>query len=189
LTIRAPAVTLVMMEQDRVEIEVGEHRVDPAVKPDLSGRAEASMPAPTHGRAALLQRAMLLSLQRYAGNAAVSAYVQRQAGGSSVLDVVGKGGGQPLDPELREEMEARLGDDFSDVRVHTDPAAARSATEVQARAYTVGHEVVFGSGTYAPHTPEGRHTIAHELTHVQQPGRPLRAGGRIPRHRSHGQAS
>jgi Domain of unknown function (DUF4157) len=78
------------------------------------------------------------------------------------------GGGQPLDERIRAEMEARLGGDFSSVRIHTGVAAARSAAGVRARAYTVGDAVVFGAGGYAPTTSEGRRTLAHELVHVQQ---------------------
>src|SRR5262249_752987 len=55
-----------------------------------------------------------------------------------------------------------------DVQVHTDGAAASSAKSVQAHAYTVGNHIVFGEGRYQPETPEGRHTLAHELTHVVQ---------------------
>jgi hypothetical protein len=87
---------------------------------------------------------------------------------SPVFDVVGKGGGQPLAPQLRAHMEAGLGADFSDVRVHTDAAAARSAAAVSARAYTLGHEVVFGHGSFAPDSPEGKQRLVHELVHVQQ---------------------
>jgi hypothetical protein len=87
---------------------------------------------------------------------------------SLVLDVVGKGGGQPLAPEVRADMEGRLGSDFSDVRVHTDAKAAKSAAAISAKAYTVGNEVVFGQGSFAPESPEGQHRLAHELTHVQQ---------------------
>ncbi len=65
-------------------------------------------------------------------------------------------------------MEARLGADFSDVVVHTDADAAASAASVSARAYTVGNEVVFGAGSFAPETAEGRHRLAHELVHVEQ---------------------
>jgi hypothetical protein len=78
------------------------------------------------------------------------------------------GGGQPLDSPIRTEMEARLDDDFSAVRVHTDGAAARSAADLQARAYTVGNAVVFGAAVYAPGTSDGRRVLAHELVHVQQ---------------------
>ena len=87
---------------------------------------------------------------------------------SLVLDVVGKGGGQPLAPEVRADMESRLGADFSNVRVHTDAQAAKSAAAVSAQAYTVGNEVVFGHGSFAPDSAAGKRTLAHELAHVQQ---------------------
>jgi len=78
--------------------------------------------------------------------------------------------GQPLDPPTREFMESRFGHDFSRVRVHRDAEAAESAWRVNALAYTVGHNVVFGMGQYAPHTPAGRRLLAHELAHVIQQG-------------------
>lgn len=78
--------------------------------------------------------------------------------------------GQPLDSKARTLMEGRFAHDFSNVRVHTDSRAAESATAVNALAYTVGSDVVFGSGQYAPHTDPGRHLLAHELTHVVQQG-------------------
>lgn len=76
--------------------------------------------------------------------------------------------GQPLDAATRAFMEPRFGHDFSQVRVHTDEQAAESAQAVNALAYTVGRDVVFGAGQYAPRTNQGRGTIAHELTHVVQ---------------------
>jgi hypothetical protein len=76
--------------------------------------------------------------------------------------------GQPLDPATRTFMELRFGHDFSRVRVHTDTLASTSARAVNALAYTVGQEVVFGSGQYAPGTNVGRRLIAHELTHTLQ---------------------
>ena len=67
--------------------------------------------------------------------------------------------------------EARFGHDFSSVRVHTDGRAAESARAVSANAYTVGSDVVFGAGRYAPATTEGSRLLAHELAHtVQQRG-------------------
>lgn len=78
------------------------------------------------------------------------------------------GPGRPLEPVLRQEMEQRFGHDFSQVRVHTDSAAERSAKDVNANAYTVGHDIVFGAGGFAFGTQEGRRLIAHELTHVVQ---------------------
>jgi hypothetical protein len=65
-------------------------------------------------------------------------------------------------------MEARLGHDFSRVRVHADEKAADSARAVDARAYTFGRDIVFGTRQYAPGTVEGRGVLAHELTHVAQ---------------------
>ncbi len=76
--------------------------------------------------------------------------------------------GEPLDREARAFMEPRFGHDFSRVRVHADSKAAESARAVNAYAYTVGQDVVFGAGQYAPGTSEGRRLLAHELAHVLQ---------------------
>lgn len=76
--------------------------------------------------------------------------------------------GQPFDPATRAFMEPRFGHDFGNVRIHTDAHAAESAQMVSSLAYTVGRDVVFGAGQYAPETPVGRHLLAHELTHVVQ---------------------
>jgi len=78
--------------------------------------------------------------------------------------------GQPLDAETRAFMEPRFGHDFSGVRVHTDAKAVESARTVDALAYTVGHDVVFGAGQYAPGTSAGRRLLAHELVHTIQQG-------------------
>ena len=63
-------------------------------------------------------------------------------------------------------MESRFGHDFSQVRVHRDAKAAESARAVNALAYTVGEDVVFGTGQYAPGSSTGQRLLAHELTHV-----------------------
>ena len=84
------------------------------------------------------------------------------------VDRVLASGGRPLDPALQQDMGQRFGHDFSRVRVHADAAAEQSAREVNAHAYTVGHDMVFGTGRFAPETHEGRRLIAHELTHVVQ---------------------
>jgi hypothetical protein len=76
--------------------------------------------------------------------------------------------GQPLDPDTRAFMEPRFGHDFRSVRVHTDAKAAESARAVHARAYTVGHNVVFGENKYVPTAHAGHELLAHELTHVIQ---------------------
>jgi hypothetical protein len=76
--------------------------------------------------------------------------------------------GRPLEPGLRQDMEQRFGHDFSRVRVHSGAAAEQSAREVSGHAYTVGHNIVFASGQFAPGTHEGQRLLAHELTHVVQ---------------------
>ena len=78
--------------------------------------------------------------------------------------------GKPLEPALRQSMEQRLGHDFSGVRVHTGVNAQQSAQDVNAQAYTVGNNIVFGAGRFSPGTQAGRRLIAHELTHVAQQG-------------------
>ncbi|WP_411083296.1 DUF4157 domain-containing protein [Streptomyces sp. cmx-18-6] len=80
---------------------------------------------------------------------------------SSVHDVL-RGPGRAMSPSTRTEMEARLGADFSDVRIHDGAGARASAEGVGARAYTSGSHVVIGAGG------GDKHTLAHELTHVVQ---------------------
>ncbi|QUQ64302.1 eCIS core domain-containing protein [Kutzneria sp. CA-103260] len=131
-------------------------------------QTESSRPAATTSEEAML------ALQRSIGNAAVARLITAQphscADGcshaqpvqrSTVPDVL-RSAGRPLDAPLRAEMEDRMGVDFSDVRLHTGPAAQRSATEIGARAYTSGSHIVAGTGGL------DKHTLAHELTHVIQ---------------------
>lgn len=122
------------------------------------------------GRSDVLDGAGILGLQRAVGNAGVGALLdsEPQQDLSPVHDVVNSGGGSPLAPDVREEMQGRLGHDFSDVRVHTDSAAHDSAKAVNAHAYTVGSNVVFQRDVYDPGSQQGRTTLAHELTHVIQ---------------------
>lgn len=93
--------------------------------------------------------------------------------------------GQQLDQTTRTFMEARLGHDFSRVRVHTDTNAAASAQAVNALAYTVGNQIVFGAGQYTPATARGQRLLAHELTHVvQQTSGQVGPGGMLQRQRA-----
>jgi hypothetical protein len=87
--------------------------------------------------------------------------------------------GNPLDPATRAAMESRFGHDFGKVRVHTDAVAARSAAAIDALAYTVGSDIVFGRDQYAPATGAGRRLLRHELSHVTQPA-PARPAAPIP---------
>jgi hypothetical protein len=134
--------------------------------------AQPGQPAAPHvvraaagGRRDALDGAAVLALQRTVGNNGVGAVLDDER--SPVHDVIGSGG-SPLAPELRTDMEARLGADFGAVRVHTDDKAHESATAVSAHAYTVGSDVVFQRGAYDPSSTAGRTTLAHELTHVVQ---------------------
>ena len=104
------------------------------------------------------------TLQRAAVNTALVSDVQ------PVVHEVLNTPGQPLDASTRNFMEPRFGHDFSRVRVHSDVKAAESARAVNALAYTVGHDVVFSAGQYAPGTMLGKQLLVHELTHVVQQG-------------------
>jgi hypothetical protein len=127
---------------------------------DLLGRAAAA------GRTDVLGAAGMLGLQRAVGNAGASTLMEEER--PPVHDVVNSGGGAPLDPGTRADMESRFGQDFGDVRVHTDGAAHESAKSVNAHAYTVGSNIVFQRDRYDPSSDIGRHMLAHELTHVVQ---------------------
>lgn len=100
-------------------------------------------------------QADILALQSAAGNGAVSQLVQSE-------------GGQPLAPDVRRLMETRFDYDFTQVRVHTNEQATASAGVLNAHAFTVGQDIVFGAGQYDPRTVEGRGLLAHELAHVVQ---------------------
>jgi hypothetical protein len=102
-------------------------------------------------------------MQRTVGNGATAEVAE-----SPVLGVISGGGGSALDEPVRQDMEARLGADFSDVRVHTDDRAHASAEAVNAQAYTVGSDIVFQRGKFDPSSSQGQNMLAHELTHVVQ---------------------
>jgi hypothetical protein len=100
----------------------------------------------------------------------------RAAGNRAVARAHQATGG--LDPDTRALMEHRFGYDFGAVRVHTGPTAESAARAHGARAFTVGHDIVFGRGAYDPASAAGRQVLAHELAHVVQQGRG--AGSAIP---------
>jgi len=136
---------------------------EPAAPEVATGAATAPGVSPA------LDAASVMRLQRTAGNAGVVQMLaadEEQA--SPVHEVVGSGGGSPLDAQTRSTMEAAFGTSFEGVQVHTDERASKSAESVGANAYTVGTDVVFRAGQYDPGTPAGQRTIAHELAHVVQ---------------------
>jgi hypothetical protein len=79
-------------------------------------------------------------------------------------------GGQPLPNEVRNFYEPRFGYDFSNVKIHTDTVATKSAQSINALAYTSGNNIVFNNGQYSPNTDSGKKLLGHELTHVVQQG-------------------
>ena len=145
-------------------------------------------PAPFERESTGLGRDASLPLQRLAstiGNEAFTRVVARMRDGEGILDgglvhpdvegaiAAARGRGRPLDLGVSERAGATLGDNFGDVRVHTDPYAAALSRAVSARAFTVGNDIFFNSGEYSPDTSGGRELLTHELTHVvQQRGAP-----------------
>lgn len=147
---------------------------------------EAKAPAPVVARSFTPARAPLLQRKCACGNGSSGGCeectgkklpLQRSAAGPSVSGVppivnrVLSSPGRSLDAGTRSFMESRFGHDFAGVRLHTDSQAAESARAVKAHAYTVGQDVVFAHGQYAPETTRGRSLLAHELAHtIQQRG-------------------
>ena len=82
--------------------------------------------------------------------------------------------GRPLDSASRNFFEPRFGYNFNHVRVHTDAHAQTLNHQLQARAFTYGHDIAFAQGAYQPNSYHGRQLMAHELTHVVQQGRAQR---------------
>ncbi len=79
-----------------------------------------------------------------------------------------RGYGRPLPESVRSYFECRIGHDFSRVRLHTNARAKQTAHKINARAFTLGQDIVFGANQYAPSTSAGRRLLAHELVHVSQ---------------------
>lgn len=96
-----------------------------------------------------------------------------------IVEKVLRSPGQRLDEQLRAFAESRFGHDFSAVRVHADGEAAHAAQAVEAAAYTIGRDVVFGAGHYQPHTAAGQRLLLHELAHVAQQRQALSPSGAV----------
>lgn len=86
------------------------------------------------------------------------------------------GAGSPLPTPVASQARSFFGVDMGRVRVHTDSSAAESARDLRAQAFTVGADIAFAPGRYAPTNPEGQHLLFHELTHVVQQSRGLGPG-------------
>jgi hypothetical protein len=162
-------------EPEREDVH-GPHREPEAITAAHAAVGSGPVPAPTGGihartplsRSPALDIAAVMHLQRTAGNQGVVQLLASEEEPSPVHEVIGSGGGTPLDEGTRTSMESAFGTSFQDVRVHADERASRSAESVGANAYTVGSDIVFRSGHFDPGTPTGQRTIAHELSHVVQ---------------------
>lgn len=154
----------------------------PETPPDRFSTAMEQMQGST-----IQSTGMLQQLQRNYGNRYVGQVIQRkceecekkeiQRKGQGTLPAVPEGfevemqrsgAGNPLDVGTRSFMESRFGQDFSDVQVHTDTAAAEAAKLINAQAFTTGRDIYFGAGRSQLQTQEGQKLLAHELTHVVQ---------------------
>lgn len=120
----------------------------------------------------------LTRMQQTVGNAAVQRFLaQRQADGPSEVqeetaDAIRskRGSGQALDAGIAEKAGSVMGQDFSDVNVHTDSQSDELNQQLGAKAFTTGNDIFFRSGAYNPGQSDGQKLIAHELTHVAQQG-------------------
>ncbi|MEX2566034.1 MAG: DUF4157 domain-containing protein [Cyclobacteriaceae bacterium] len=105
-------------------------------------------------------------------------FIQMKPGNGEILAAEGltsklngsKGSGHPLPKHVGTEMSSKIGADFSGVNIHTDSSAIQMSREIGAKAFTYGDDIYFNQGEYAPGSSEGKHLLAHELTHKVQQG-------------------
>ena len=125
-------------------------------------RARLTRPQDTRGNQELLDAPVADSLTPHQRPAEAAQAPE------AALDFLRRDEGRPLDPAVRTAVEPKFGHSFADVRVHADGDAANAAQSVYARAFTVGNDIVFNHGEYAPDSPRGASTLAHELAHTVQ---------------------
>jgi len=112
----------------------------------------------------------ILRVQQLAGNRAVQSLLAQKAALARVRHVDLRSPAHSLETPVRNRMENAFGTDFSGVRIHRGANASRAAEHVRASAFTVGQDIYFRAGKYAPDSSDGARLLAHELTHtLQQP--------------------
>ena len=116
-------------------------------------------------------------------------HVQRQENNAATAsdDVAGRlssrrGGGNTLDENTRGEMESSFGADFSNVRIHTGSEATQLSQDLGAKAFTHGSDIYFNEGQYNPNSSDGKHLLAHELTHTVQQGAAIQTKPLVTHH-------
>jgi hypothetical protein len=129
-----------------------------------------------------LNPATLTQMQQTLGNASVQRFLaqrsaQRRGDGPTEIDEETavsinsqRGAGQSLDEGISAKAGQTMGQDFSDVTVHTDAQSDQLSKQLGAKAFTTGNDIFFREGTYNPGSEAGQRLIAHELTHVVQQG-------------------
>jgi len=143
-----------------------------------SDAAALSAPELSHPANAAPLAELLTQLQQTRGNIHVQRVVAEMSEARSPAESQQRGDTQSLDSGARAEMESAFGENFGDVRIHTDSQTEKAADEIGARAFTRGRDVYFGRGEYKPSTRAGKELLAHELTHVvQQQGNTARDQG------------
>lgn len=194
--IRSPAVQTTPAYDERIQLKshcaCGGGCPRCKSEPDRSGRMPISQPGDAYEREADDVAERVMRMAEPPGIASAPSAIQRKCAecedeeqtaiqtkrgplrnAEAVLDPgaaepAAERGGAPLPIEVRSYFEPRFRHDFSQVRVHTDALAAESAQSLKARAYTIGSDISFGSGEFAPATHRGRRLLAHELTHTIQ---------------------
>lgn len=118
-------------------------------------------------------------LQQTVGNGAVQRWLVQRQGNTGATEVEEetagvinqeRGHGNTLDAGIAAQVGGTLGNDLSQVHVHTDPTAHQLNHQLGAKAFTIGNDIFFREGAYNPSSSEGQHLLAHELTHVVQQG-------------------
>lgn len=153
-------------------------KVNPKSNQDELETKKAEMPLTTDQLQGKVDAATVHKMQQTIGNTSVQRFLaQRKESGSVELDEdtaaninQERGGGHILDEAIATKAGKAMGQDFSQVKVHTDDKADALSQQLGAQAFTTGNDIFFRDGTYAPATNDGQHLIAHELTHVVQQG-------------------
>lgn len=142
----------------------------PAPQPAAPAGAKAETPAPTGKAAANAAKPgeEIRRKEEASGTASDSSQSAANQPGTTQELMERLGSGEPLDDDVRAHFEKRMGVDFSQVRIHTDAAAAQAARQLNARAFTFGQHIAFASGAYDPQSAAGKQLLAHELAHVMQ---------------------
>ena len=160
-------------------------------KPDKQARQKAA-PERLMQDSSGLSSEDVLSAQQQVGNQVVQRALDHSLAREANTDEQGnlhphisneiqqlRGSGNTLPKEIQSEVSGSFGKDFSRVRIHTDDKADRLSRTINARAFTIGSDIFFKNGVYAPSSPKGRDTLLHELTHVVQQSGGKSSGGQL----------